>query len=111
MYSEEGVILTASGVRAWYKFPFLEIWHRHGTSLAMKKFACHDFCSPWEGEVSMYSEEGVIRTASGIRAWYLTKFRGHRVRAVRVTPIPTILGRMAYSRRWVLVDQSHLPAA
>ena len=64
-----------------------------------------------EGEKTMDLEEGVILTAFGVRAWYLTKFRGHRVRAVRVTPIPTILGRMAYSRRWVLVDQARLPAA
>ena len=76
----------------------------------MRKFICHDFDSQWEGERPMYSEEGVILTASGIRAWYLTKFRGHRVRAVRVTPIPTILGRMAYSRRWVLVEQPQAPA-
>lgn len=51
----------------------------------------------------MTSNEGVTRTASPIRAWYLTKFRGLRVRAVRVTPIPTIMGLMTYSRCWVLV--------
>lgn len=52
----------------------------------------------------MTFDEGVIRTVSPIRAWYLTKFRGLRVRAVRVTPIPTIMGMMTYSRCWVLVD-------
>ncbi len=57
----------------------------------------------------MTSDEGVIRTASGIRAWYLTKFRGLRVRAVRVTPIPTIMGIMTYSRCWVLVDATEVP--
>ena len=59
----------------------------------------------------MTPDEGVIRTASPIRAWYLTKFRGLRVRAVRVTPIPTIMGRMTYSRCWVLVENTQMPAA
>ena len=59
----------------------------------------------------MYSEEGVILTAFASRAWYLTKFRGHRVRAVRVTPIPTVMGWMTYTRRWVLVEQPQVPAA
>lgn len=57
----------------------------------------------------MTFDEGVIRTVSPIRAWYLTKFRGLRVRAVRVTPIPTIMGMMTYSRCWVLVDATKVP--
>lgn len=57
----------------------------------------------------MTSNEGVTLTASPIRAWYLTKFRGLRVRAVRVTPIPTIMGRVAYSRCWVLVERMNVP--
>lgn len=57
----------------------------------------------------MTSNEGVTLTASPIRAWYLTKFRGLRVRAVRVTPIHTIMGRMTYSRCWVLVERTNVP--
>lgn len=59
----------------------------------------------------MTTNEGVIRTASPIRAWYLTKFRGLKVRAVRVRPIPVLMGWMMYSRCWVLVDAAELPGA
>ena len=59
----------------------------------------------------MHSEQEVIRTASPLRAWYLTKFRGLRVRAVLVTPVLTVMGGMIYSRCWVLVASTNVPGS
>lgn len=59
----------------------------------------------------MTCNDGVVRTSSPIRAWYLTKFRGLRVRAVRVTPVPSFLGWSVYTRCWVLVEAVDSPAA
>lgn len=56
------------------------------------------------------NEQKVIRTQSPIRAWFLTKFCGLRVRAVYATPIAPVLGAVLYSRCWVLVASSPVPA-
>lgn len=47
--------------------------------------------------------EKVIRTQSPLKAWFLTKFCGLRVRAVYATPVVPVLGAVLYSRCWVLV--------
>ena len=54
-------------------------------------------------------EEGVVRTTSHLRKWYLTTFGGLKVRAVRMTPLTSIMGAMVYSRCWVLVANASLP--
>ena len=57
----------------------------------------------------MKSKNKIVETASPLRAWYLTTFRGLSVRAVRVRPFVTMMGGLAYSRCWVLVSDVHLP--
>ena len=59
----------------------------------------------------MQSDEGVVRTASPLRAWYLTTFRGLRVRAVLMTPVLSVMGGMVYSRCWVLVASTNVPGS
>jgi len=49
------------------------------------------------------SADTTIRTSSPIVAWYLTTFRGCRVRTVHLTPVIALLGFMLYDRSWVLV--------
>ena len=59
----------------------------------------------------MTFDDGAVRTYSPIRAWYLTKFCGLRVSAVRVTPVQRLLGWSAHTRCWVLVDAVDAKAA
>ena len=60
-------------------------------------------------ETTLPFEEGcsaacIVRTASPIRKWYLTRIRGLHVRAVRCTPVLVpMVGFIVYARSWVLV--------
>ena len=48
-------------------------------------------------------QDDVIETSLRIRAWYLTRFRGLKVRAVHATPLIPFMGAVLYARSWVLV--------
>lgn len=79
-------------------------WHIN-CSLFVKSLLTANSCEgKTEGRQKMDLQEGVVTTASPLRAWYLTKFRGLKIRAVRSTPILTALGVLYYSRYWVLVS-------
>jgi hypothetical protein len=45
----------------------------------------------------------MTKTKSPLKVWFLTKFRGQRVFAIRATPALTLLGVIVYSRCWVLI--------
>ena len=49
-----------------------------------------------------FEEVEIVRTSSRMRAWYLTRFCGLHVRAVRCTPNVTFFGLLVYARCWVL---------
>jgi hypothetical protein len=44
----------------------------------------------------------VIRTRSPLLAWYLTRIKGLKIDAIRITPRLTLLGAVVYSKCWVL---------
>lgn len=50
-----------------------------------------------------FEQVEIVRTTSRMRAWYLTRFRGLHLRAVRCTPNITFFGLLVYVRCWVLV--------
>ena len=47
-----------------------------------------------------------IRTSSRLRAWWLSKFKGYRIKLViKKSPKPGILGGVKYESVWVLAPQ------
>lgn len=45
----------------------------------------------------------IVRTSSKLRAWYLTRFRGRKIRSVYCTPVLQLDSITIYGRSWVLI--------
>lgn len=53
-------------------------------------------------DISEVSQEGTIVTGSRLRMWFLTRFRGYRIRQRRQVPEAKAFGRIGYRRQWLL---------
>lgn len=53
-------------------------------------------------DTSRLVREGSVKTSSSLRKWWLTKFKGYKVETVADHPNGYVLGRVKYTRTWVL---------
>lgn len=49
------------------------------------------------------NSKDIVKTSSKFRAWYLTRFRGRKIRSVYCTPVLQFEGITVYGRSWVLI--------
>ncbi|MBI5093582.1 MAG: hypothetical protein HZB26_14205 [Candidatus Hydrogenedentes bacterium] len=50
-------------------------------------------------------DEDVVTTNSRVRAWWLTTFKGYRVKTVRRQPMAGFLGSVRYECQWLLAAE------
>lgn len=93
----------AAAVSATEKSSHLSLWRMYPKHYGAKEDSYVGIDGPFlDDSTSKLSRAGRIRTSSWLYKFWLSTFRGYRVERSMQTPKGYSLGRLTYSRSWIL---------